>query len=582
MGRIKILDESVANIIAAGEVVENPASMIKELLENSLDANSTYIKIEVKSGGRYVKINDNGDGMDEEDLLLSVERHATSKISTKEDLYNLFTYGFRGEALSSIGAVSKMTISSKKENIENGNLVAITGGKITNLKECSMGKGTEIEIKELFFNTPARLKFLRKANTEYGNIKDIVIREALSNPEVSIVLVIENKEVFRTSGRGMENAILDIFGRNTLKNLKKFKYGYLGNISLVKSNKDSIYIFVNGRPVKSKIVEKAILDGYYTKLMKGKYPFALIFLKLDPKTIDINVHPSKKIVKFEDEENIYNLILEEINLILKEDEEFVTFNYSENPKNEEKHNFLDFENYILEPKKIDFSVEKEKKSLTDLKEYSNLKEEKNIKENFLIEEKEIKSFKKKSYRIIGQYSKSFILVEEDNDLILYDQHIVHERILYEKFKKEYSKKKIESQQLLVPIRIEVTIKERDLIVDNIDLLREFSFEIDEFNQNEFLIRAVPNMDFKESIENTFRSLLEDLKNIRGNGQVLIENMIITMACKGAIKAHEYLPMGEMEILLDKLHEIGEYTCPHGRPIRFKLTLDDVEKGFKRK
>lgn len=588
MGVIKILDETVANIIAAGEVVENPASMVKELLENALDAKSTYVKIEIKDGGRYVKINDNGCGMIEEDLLLSIERHGTSKISLKEDLYNLNTYGFRGEALSSIAAVSKLTISSKTEESDIGSSLHVCGGKITNIKELTRSVGTEIEVKELFYNTPARLKFLRKPSTEYGNIKDIVIKEAISNPKVSIILIIEGKEVIRTSGRGIENVILDIFGRNILKNLKKFNLGYLGNISLIKSNKDSIYIFVNNRPVKSKIIEKAILDGYYTKLMKGKYPMVILFLDLDPKTIDINVHPSKKIVKFEDEDKIYNLVYGEIIDSLKEDQEFVTFTYEENMKENSKveTNFLDFENYILEPKKIEFSQNIEKKSLTDSKEYFNLKEDKNNSKEILVdkieEKREIKEEYKiedKKYRIIGQYLKSYILIEENKDLILYDQHIVHERILYEKLKEEYLEKKIQSQQLLVPIKITISLKEQDLIESVKEELANFGFEIDEFTRDEILIRSVPGINFKDSIENIFREILEGLKNNKNN---IMEAMIVSMSCRGAIKANELLSMKEMELLIEELHRIGEYTCPHGRPIRFKLTLNDVEKGFKRK
>ncbi|MGL6115532.1 MAG: DNA mismatch repair endonuclease MutL [Cetobacterium sp.] len=588
MGVIKILDETVANIIAAGEVVENPASMVKELLENALDAKSTYVKIEIKDGGRYVKINDNGCGMIEEDLLLSIERHGTSKISLKEDLYNLNTYGFRGEALSSIAAVSKLTISSKTEESDIGSSLHVCGGKITDIKELTRSVGTEIEVKELFYNTPARLKFLRKPSTEYGNIKDIVIKEAISNPKVSIILIIEGKEVIRTSGRGIENVILDIFGRNILKNLKKFNLGYLGNISLIKSNKDSIYIFVNNRPVKSKIIEKAILDGYYTKLMKGKYPMVILFLDLDPKTIDINVHPSKKIVKFEDEDKIYNLVYGEIIDSLKEDQEFVTFTYEENIKENSKveTNFLDFENYILEPKKIEFSQNIEKKSLTDSKEYFNLKEDKNNSKEILVdkieEKREIKEEYKiedKKYRIIGQYLKSYILIEENKDLILYDQHIVHERILYEKLKEEYLEKKIQSQQLLVPIKITISLKEQDLIESVKEELANFGFEIDEFTRDEILIRSVPGINFKDSIENIFREILEGLKNNKNN---IMEAMIVSMSCRGAIKANELLSMKEMELLIEELHRIGEYTCPHGRPIRFKLTLNDVEKGFKRK
>ncbi|MGL4425620.1 MAG: DNA mismatch repair endonuclease MutL, partial [Cetobacterium sp.] len=285
-----------------------PASLIKELLENSLDAESKYIKIDVKKGGKDIKFIDDGKGMSREDLLLCVERHATSKISSKDDLFNLNTYGFRGEALSSIAAVSKMIISTKTKEDIIGYSINVSGGKITNLKEIQKSCGTEIDIKDLFFNTPARLKFLRKDSTENTRIKEIVLQEALANPEVSIILTIDTKESIRTSGNGIENTLIELFGISTLKNLKNVKFGYLGNISITKSTKDSIFIFVNNRPVKAKIIEEALIDGYYTHLMKGRYPFAIINLKVDPKTIDVNVHPSKKIIKFSEENEIYQEI----------------------------------------------------------------------------------------------------------------------------------------------------------------------------------------------------------------------------------------------------------------------------------
>ena len=369
MGIIKVLDESVSNMIAAGEVVENPASMIKELLENSLDAGSKNIKIDVKNGGKHVIISDDGKGMSQEDLLMSVERHATSKIRKKEDLYNLFTYGFRGEALSSIAAVSKMILSSKDEESLIGSAVNVSGGKITGLKEIQRNRGTTIEIKDLFFNTPARLKFLRKATTEYMNIKDIVIQEALGNADVAITLILDDKVSIKTTGNGLDNAVVEIFGNNVLKNCKKFSMGYLGNGSLYRSTKDSIFTFVNGRMVKSKLIENAVIDGYYTKLMKGRYPFAIIFLEIDPQEVDVNVHPSKKIVKFSDEKFIYEKILKEIENSFERDDNFVS------PTLEEKQedNFLDFAEFSkfvplkAENKQFeDIKVEKyEKKEIND-------------------------------------------------------------------------------------------------------------------------------------------------------------------------------------------------------------------------
>lgn len=640
MGIIKVLDESVSNIIAAGEVVENPASMLKELLENSLDAESKSIKIEVKSGGRHVIISDDGKGMTQDDLLLSVERHATSKIAKKEDLYNLFTYGFRGEALSSISAVSKMSLSSRTKDDEIGSAITVSGGKITGLKEIQRNVGTTIEIKDLFFNTPARLKFLRKTTTEYMNIKDIIVQEALGNPNTAITLILDDKVSIKTTGNGIENTIVEIFGRNVLKNSKAFSMGYLGNALLYRATRDSIFTFVNGRMVKSKLLENAIIDGYYTKLMKGKYPFAILFLEIDPKEVDVNVHPSKKIVKFSNESNVYGKVLREIEICFEGDDIFVSPTMEKNIEKEKEAliDFTEFSKFVpmkaentkfegLEVKKYpkaereieisDIEVkeeieksdedsfenifsEKKKNSAFEIKEEIKVFEENEksdtMKSNVISEVKpEIKeavikneavipegknAVPKIDFKVLGQIFNSFILVERDGVFEIYDQHIIHERILYEKLKKEYYGTSVSRQQLLVPIRINLDPRERELIFENMDYFTEFGFEIDEFDENEVVIRSVPVMNFRDSTENIFRNII---KNLKENKETDIrESIIISMSCKGAIKANEKLSISEMETIIKKLHEIGKYTCPHGRPIIVKITLNDLEKLFKRK
>lgn len=640
IGKIKILDELVSNMIAAGEVVENPASMIKELLENALDAESKNIQISIKNGGRYVKISDDGHGMNKEDLLLAIERHATSKISTKDDLYNLITYGFRGEALSSISAVSKINMSSRTKDDQVGNYITVSGGKVTGIGQLQRNIGTTIEIKELFFNTPARLKFLRKTSTEYSNIKDIIIQEALCNPDIAITLVLDDKVSIKTSGNGIENTIVEIFGSKVLKNLKSFDLGFLGNGQLFKSTKDSIFTFVNNRMVKSKILEDAIIDAYYTKLMKGRYPFAILFLEIDPKEVDVNVHPSKKIVKFSNENEIYNFVLQKVQDSFLRDDDFVSPTLEEKIEQEEEKEkrFLDFsefeefipmkaknqsftelddfksesiknkenfKNNIDKNKNFSYNKHIEKKleenSLYEVKEpekTTNLKVqdiEKNIeeikenkKDNFdeakefieKAEKKEVEIKRNNNFRIIGQLFKTFILVERNGIFEIYDQHIVHERILYEQLKEIYSGNKVPMQQLLVPINILVDPREMEIIIENDEIIKRVGFEIDRFSENEILIRQVPIIKFKDSIKNIFKNLIKDLKENKNLD--IMENILISLSCKSAIKANENLTQEEMEIMVRKLHEIGEYTCPHGRPIIVKITLNDLEKLFKRK
>lgn len=596
MGLIKILDEKVSNMIAAGEVVENPASMIKELLENSIDAKSTKIIVSVKNNNRYVKISDNGNGMSKEDLLLSIERHATSKIYTKADLSNILTYGFRGEALSSISSVSKVRITTKTKDSEEGNVLNAIGGKITNINTISRDVGTEIEVKELFFNTPARLKFLRKTTTEFRGIKEIFVLEALANPNISLTLINNNVEILKTSGRGMKNTIFEIFGKNTLQNIAPFSLGYLGNTSLNRSNKDGIYIFINNRPIKSKIIEEALIDGYYTKLMRGKYPFAILFLEIDPKEIDINVHPSKKIVKFSDEDYIYNLVYENVKNELSGDIDFIAPTIT----HENGKKFLDINNFKketiksepiqLKSFKDEFNYDLTPRDEQDLNlNCADISENENdinfSKNNFSNNKKTDKlgrvSNVKNDYKIIGQFANSFVILERNNVLEIYDQHIIHERILYEKFKNDYKNKNISIQQLLVPIKFSISIKDKEIVENNIELLRNFGFEIDFFGKMDVIIRAVPNIKFLCSIEELFRNIIEDLKNANLRNS-LIEDIIIMSSCKKAIKANQPLNNTEIKILLEQFFLLDEYTCPHGRPILMKLTLNDIEKLFNRK
>lgn len=675
MGYIKILDESVSNIIAAGEVVENPASMIKEMIENSLDAKATVIKIEVFKGGTEVKINDNGIGMDKEDTLLSIERHATSKISTKDDVFNLQTYGFRGEALASIAAVSKLTITTRTAASNTGYRIGSYGGVVRKFEEISRNPGTEIEVRDLFYNTPARKKFLRKESTEYNKIRDIVLKEALANTEVAFILELDGKATINTSGRGIDNTILELFGKSVLRNLNKFEYGYLGNVEILRSSKDYIFTYINKRYVKSATIERAVIDGYYTKLMKGKYPFAIIFFDIDPAEIDVNVHPSKKIVKFSNDKAIYRQLKDSIdeffyhndrenwqpnidllkqNINVENKDEKISNLFSDEIVKTDSQKFFSFETHdgnfsgvnseadkdvasiVIEAEtEKNYSVEKSQDVNLEVAE-STITEEKVIPKEMVLENKEdidfsgsynerenenqysgipevreeyipqvekeerytnfnieksnegykVGTFEKHEgrqfdYNILGQIFDTYILVRKNDELEIYDQHIIHERILYEELKDKFYSKKLDSQQLLIPQKIEVTAVEKSIILENQETFSEFGFDIDQFSDNEMLLRAVPAFDFREDVKNVFHKLLEDLKD-ENEIKDLRENIIISMSCKGAVKAGQKLDMGEMQNMVRRLHEVGKYTCPHGRPIIVKLTKNDLDKMFGRK
>ncbi|MGM0509196.1 MAG: DNA mismatch repair endonuclease MutL [Fusobacteriota bacterium] len=585
--KINILDESVANVIAAGEVVENPASMVKELVENSLDAKASRIKIIVSNRGRKVKVIDDGTGMTEEDLFLSIERHATSKILKKEDIFNLLTYGFRGEALASIASVSKMRISTRHKGEKTGNEIKVVGGDITKSGEVVKNIGTTVDVRSLFYNTPARLKFLRTKTTEYNKIRDIILKEALANSKVSFSLVLDKNETIKTSGRGPENTILELFGKKVLKNMKKFEYGYLGNLDILRSNKNRIFTYFNKRYAYSKIIQKAVIDGYYTKLTKGKYPFAIIFLELDPSKIDVNVHPSKKIVKFSDGRRIYRDVKQKVEEAIFEKErdlmpsiDLEKTEYDKEEQEEQKLFISENNNFQNDKKNMDI---KKTKGNPFLKEESQSKINHKAKEG--ISKQEDKSNKQDyevDFRIIGQLKNMYILVETKKGLEIYDQHIVHERILYEELKSKYYSKDIKVQKLLVPINIDLEYEEKQVLMENLKKFENFGFLIEDFGDERIIIREVPSFNWRDSIENLIKKAIYEILDNKDNLKDLREQIIISMSCKGAIKAGEKLEKKEMEILIKKLHKIGKYTCPHGRPIIIKLDFLELEKKFKRR
>lgn len=551
MANIKILDENVSNIIAAGEVVENPASMVKELLENSLDANAKNIFISVEDGGTYVKIVDDGVGMEISDIYLSIERHATSKLRTKEDIFNLNTFGFRGEALASISAVSKMTLTSKTNDMKIGHRIIVLGGNIVKTSDTACKTGTTIEIRDLFYNTPARKKFLKKEQTESNNIKDIVSKIALANYNVAIKLEINGKLSISTSGNGMENTIFEIFGKNIFKNLKKFEYGYLGTEEIFRGSKNYIYTYVNSRYCKSNLIERAVIDGYYTKLMKNKYPFAIIFYDVNPSEIDVNVHPSKKIIKFSDDKIVYKQIRTAIeDFFYKDDRKTWTpTSYTEKTKSINVS-----ENVISDSTKNTYI-----QSL-----FSNVEEDKSL-----------------DFEILAQVFDTYIVVKNKESIDFYDQHALHERIRYEELKKRYTENKMTSKKLLIPEIIEFTTSDKDVIINNIDIFKDFGFDIDEISEKEIVVREVPDFELRNTTQNIIKAIIDSLSH---NYEIkdIREKIIISMACRSAIMAGQKLKIEEMNALVKKIHEINKFNCPHGRPVISKITKEYLDKLAKRK
>jgi hypothetical protein len=551
MSIIKILDENVSNIIAAGEVVDNPASMIKELYENSIDAQAKNIEIHIKSDLSYFKILDDGVGMVKEDLFLCIERHATSKLHTKEDIFNLNTYGFRGEALASIAAVSKMNISSKTETNKLGLKISIFGGNIVNSSDVAMKTGTIIEIRDLFYNTPARKKFLRKEQTELTAIKDILLKLALANFEIATKLIIDDKVIFSSSGTSLDNAIIELLGKNIYRNLKKFKYGYLGNQEIYRGSKNYIYTFINKRYCKSNIIERSVIDGYYTKLMKHKYPFAIILYDINPSEIDVNVHPSKKIIKFSDDKIVYRQIRKAIEDFFYEDDR-KNYTISSIPKTTQVSQVLEENTFKHSEAKV-----QELFSYTDT-----------------IEDKE-------TYNILAQVFDTYIVVQKKDSIDFYDQHALHERLNYEALKEKYYNQTMTKKQLLIPEVFELSLTEKNILFNNIQIFSDFCFEIDELSENEIVLRAVPDFELRTTNEKIIKSIIECLMSNKTLTDIR-EKVIISMACRYSIMAGQKLSMPEMKDLVKRIHEINKFNCPHGRPIISSITKNYLDKLSKRK
>lgn len=570
MGKIKILDDRIANMIAAGEVVDHPAALLKELIENALDAQATRIRMDVKQGGKYLRVSDNGSGMDRADLLLSIERHATSKIETAEDIFNIHSFGFRGEALASVAAVSKLRIASRMKEDSVGNALLVSGGKITGIQTAVMNLGTEVEVSHLFYNTPARLKFLKSSAAEYSAIKEIVLKLALANAHCQFQLTMDGKGVITTTGTGVESAIVELFGVEVFKALTPFEFGYVGNISLTRHRRDSMYTFVNHRVVKSSLLEEAIIEGYDHYLMKGRFPFVILFLKRDPKSMDINVHPSKKIIRFLESQRVFWSVKEAISQGVKG---FQTEIAAPIEVVEKK--------VLVEPtfsQAIFSNVESVEKPPSFSSYFHEVKDEEPISRE-QTKEKNTLSKLPENVVVLGQLNQMYIVVQEGKNLKIFDQHVVEERLIYDYYRQQASGK-IASKQFLIGKRVSLLPLEMDLVKKHEEILTKMGFSLKVVSPREIELISIPDFYTRLSTEALFREVLseceqEAIHDIR-------EELFISMACRASIKAGMPLPKEKMESLIAAIYQLGEFTCPHGRPLVISISSDDLEKYFKRK
>lgn len=643
MKRINLLDENTSNKIAAGEVVERPSSVVKELIENSIDANARNITIEIEEGGeKLIKIIDDGDGIHPEDIKKAFLPHATSKIKNSSDIFSINTLGFRGEALPSIAAVSKVSLKSKIQEEDFGREIIIEGGEILSFNECGINKGTSIEVKDLFFNVPARKKFLKTSSREASLISDIVSRIALANPSISFKLFNNGKKVLNTYGNSnLLDVTRTIYGKNIGENIIYFEhsedtltlYGYIGKEVIARGSRNNQSIFVNGRYIKNKTLVVAVENAFKSFSTVNKFPFFILFIEVYPENIDVNIHPTKAEIKFKDERLIFKKVFDTVHEALrneifkefqvKKDEntsfkkdEFkeISFDIKDDYEkkertkvtlpvdlNYEKISSKDYQN-IYEKEYSDSSsskyLEKTKTNNNvnynvnynniDSKENSILNENFTLRENFykdniLDEETKEKVPKFPPLRIIGQFNKTYILGEYDEVLYIIDQHAAHEKILFEKYFKSIEEGSIIIQPLLVPEIIDLTLDDFSYYEENKEIFKNAGFTLEEFGGNSLALKEVPYFLGKLDAKGLFLNILDNIKEL-GSGKTseVKYNKIATMACKAAVKGHDLLSEQEMIKLVEDLRYINDpFHCPHGRPTIIKFTNYDLEKKFRR-
>ncbi len=586
MGKIRVMSENLSNKIAAGEVVEKCASVVKELVENSIDAGSNDIKIElIDSGIKSIKVIDNGSGMDEEDALLCFEAHATSKIMKEEDLFNISTLGFRGEALPSIASVSIVIL--KTSNGENGILFELDGGKLVKKEKSDLRKGTSIEVKDLFYNTPARLKYLSSLNSELANIVSVINRAALSHPDIRFTLINNNKTILKTDGSGnLLKTINQIYGTDVSRKMLKCEcesddYEVSGYISLPevnKSNRNHIITIVNGRVVRNNELNKTINDSYHKYKPDNRYPIVILNIEVDPILTDVNIHPSKQDIKFSNFEDLQEIIKKEIEKLL--DNNFLGIDASTKD--------VKMDNIINKITTEDIIEKEEVKELVmDFSSSDNMIKEKendyNITDNTVKEkEEDIKPFPK--IYPVGQVLGTYIVCHNEKGMYLIDQHAAAERFNYEKYKKAMADPKHETISMLFPMNLEYPKEEFLIIKNNLEFIRSLGIEIEEFGDSSYIVKSHPTW-FKEGLEELFvKNVLEKIITMDKHFDLERFNDSISamMACKASIKANTDLSIEEMQKIIDDLETCkNPYNCAHGRPTIIHYPIYELEKLFKR-
>lgn len=646
MGDIVLLDEQTINKIAAGEVVDRPASIVKELVENSIDAKATSVTVEIRKGGiNYIKIIDNGTGFKSDDIELAFERHATSKIRKEEDLQRITSMGFRGEALASVAAIAKISLTTKNINEDIGTKVRVEAGNIISRQEVPAVTGTTIEIFDVFYNVPARFKFLKKDYTEAGYIEDVMTRMALSYPQVSFRYINNGKTILQTSGTGnLHDTIYDVFGKEIYDAVLPIDYeindmkvfGMIGKPSVSRSTRMHQFIFLNNRYIKDKTVSSAIDRACEEKFAISKHAFIVCNIYMNPAQIDVNVHPAKLEVKFADESKIFDVVYHAVRNAIENDNknnspftiarkemnargnetiesdnnkiEQISKDLINNgvipDKEEKKYNFETatkklYQQPKIEPVGINSLIESLNEKIGNINtDISELKPSEEKQEN--MEEKtddfeqakfEVESYEETKiekldnvYKYIGNLFDTYIIIQMKDKMYFVDQHAAHERYLFEQIKEAYYAKDRQTQMLLIPLLAGLSTKEMNIVRENIEMFENAGFILEEFGENTFKISGVPNVGYNIDHKSMFKDMITELSTTeKTERQEKEHRFLATLACKAAVKGGMKLDVEEQKRLVDNMIGLDNpFTCPHGRPTAVPMTRYEIERKFMRK
>ena len=594
MSRIKVMDEVLANKIAAGEVVEKTMNVVKELVENSIDAKSSEITIKlIDSGVKEIEVSDNGIGMDREDAVMAFSRHATSKLKNLDDLFYIESLGFRGEALPSIASVSNVCL--KTSNGETGTLVTLEGGENIKVSSCDLQEGTTITVSDLFYNTPVRLKYLKNLYVELSNIVEYVDKMALSYPDIKFCLINNDKVLLRTDGSGdLLKVIYQIYGADVTKKMISISgenddyyiSGFISYPEVTKSNRNGITTLVNGRVIKNNELNKIIIDSYHTYIPKDKFPIVVLNIDVDPILIDINIHPTKMDIKFSKMDTLKELVtdlvtkkLKQLTLIpnaaVRDVSSIVEVSKQiKNSNDDVSYNSVLGDKTSYEEIKLDFEVNAREER------YNETKEEKNTDE---VEEVPVeKEYRIKKMEPRGIVYSTYIIAENEDGMYIIDQHAAAERINYEKVLAAL-KEKVVIVDLLIPVKIELSASEALIVKENFSLLEEYGFKTEEFGINTIIVRSHPSWIMDDVAEECIRKVIDIIITRESfDFDLFVWRMAATMACRMSIKANDYISYDDQMFLLDSLRKCDNpFTCPHGRPTIITYTKYDLEKLFKR-